>query len=170
MKQDVPGAVSFAEGQIARLLSGRVEMWELAMTGGLWRVTGQQLAAAAAAGEHAKTVVQLSPAPHAPSSQPPPEVCILTTPHCPADDADADDEATGSQSAAAAASAGGGGGGGADDVKGPHASLAVRLSQRDPDKKWLLGERLSYVLLTGEVLASSAMLAVENTPCINIGR
>jgi hypothetical protein len=34
-------------------------------------------------------------------------------------------------------------------VKGPHASLAVRLSQRDPDKKWLLGERLPYVLLTG---------------------
>jgi DNA polymerase delta subunit 1 len=34
-------------------------------------------------------------------------------------------------------------------VKGPHASLAVRLSQRDPGKKWLLGERLPYVLLTG---------------------
>lgn len=51
MHRDVPGAVAFSEGQIARLLSGRVEMWELAMTGGLWRVTGQQLAAAAAAGD-----------------------------------------------------------------------------------------------------------------------
>jgi DNA polymerase delta subunit 1 len=109
MRRDVPGAVSFAEGEIARLLSGRVEVWELAMTGGLWRVTGQQLAAAAAA--------------------------------------DADEEGTGSQPAAAAASAAAAGAG--DDVKGPHASLAVRLSQRDPDKKWLLGERLSYVLLTG---------------------
>jgi DNA polymerase delta subunit 1 len=52
MQRDVPGAVRFAEGQIARLLSGRVELWELVMTGGLWRVTGQQLEkAAAAAGE-----------------------------------------------------------------------------------------------------------------------
>jgi hypothetical protein len=34
-------------------------------------------------------------------------------------------------------------------VKGPHTNLAVRLSKRDPNKKWLLGERLSYVLLTG---------------------
>ena len=35
--------------QMYRLLSGRVELWELIMTGGLWRVTGQQVAAAAAA-------------------------------------------------------------------------------------------------------------------------
>lgn len=40
-------------------------------------------------------------------------------------------------------------GGEAEDVKGPHTNLAVRLSKRDPNKKWLLGERLSYVLLTG---------------------
>jgi hypothetical protein len=40
-------------------------------------------------------------------------------------------------------------GGDGDDVKGPHTNLAVRLSKRDPNKKWLLGERLSYVLLTG---------------------
>ncbi|KAF6253905.1 hypothetical protein COO60DRAFT_1642829 [Scenedesmus sp. NREL 46B-D3] len=102
MQRDVAGAVKHVEGQIARLLSGRVELWELVMTGGLWRVTGQQLEKAAAA---------------------------------------------------AAADAGGNGGaaaaGGDEDVKGPHASLAVRLSQRDPDKKWLLGERLPYVLLTG---------------------
>lgn len=52
MQRDVPGAVAFVEGEVSRLLSGKVEMWELAMTGGLWRVTGQQLekAAAAAAG------------------------------------------------------------------------------------------------------------------------
>jgi hypothetical protein len=49
----------------------------------------------------------------------------------------------------AAAAAAGGGGGDAEDVKGPHTNLAVRLSKRDPNKKWLLGERLSYVLLTG---------------------
>lgn len=50
---DVPAAVSFVEGEITRLLTGHVGVWELAMTGGLWRVTGQQLerAAAAAAGE-----------------------------------------------------------------------------------------------------------------------
>jgi hypothetical protein len=55
----------------------------------------------------------------------------------------ADDE-PGAPAAAAAA-----GGGEPDDVKGPHTNLAVRLSKRDPNKKWLLGERLSYVLLTG---------------------
>lgn len=49
MRRDISSALSFAEGEIARLLSGKVEVWELAMTGGLWRVTGQQLAAAAAA-------------------------------------------------------------------------------------------------------------------------
>eukprot|EP00879_Flechtneria_rotunda_P007699 GHRR01008072.1.p1 GENE.GHRR01008072.1~~GHRR01008072.1.p1 ORF type:complete len:781 (+),score=286.21 GHRR01008072.1:379-2721(+) len=108
MAKDVPGAVAYVENQIARLLSGRVELWELAMTGGLWRVTGQQLekAAAAAAG-------------------------------------DTNAAASGGAQAAAAA------GGGDEDVKGPHASLAVRMSRRDPDKKWLLGERLSYVLLAG---------------------
>ncbi|KAG2436758.1 hypothetical protein HXX76_006282 [Chlamydomonas incerta] len=77
---------------------------------------------------------------------------------------------TGQQVAAAAAAAaaaadddddepgGGGGGGGAaaaaaagagEDVRGPHASLAVRLSGRDPGRRFLLGERLRYVLLAG---------------------
>jgi hypothetical protein len=43
--------------QIYRLLSGRVELWELIMTGGLWRRTGQQVAAAAAAlGERREVV------------------------------------------------------------------------------------------------------------------
>jgi DNA polymerase delta subunit 1 len=51
MQADVPSAVSFVEGEITRLLTGHVGVWELAMTGGLWRVTGQQLEKAAAAGE-----------------------------------------------------------------------------------------------------------------------
>lgn len=52
MQRDVASAVSYVESEITRLLTGHVGVWELAMTGGLWRVTGQQLAAAAAAGEH----------------------------------------------------------------------------------------------------------------------
>jgi hypothetical protein len=60
MQRDVTGAVKYVEGQIARLLSGRVELWELVMTGGLWRVTGQQLEkAAAAAGEHTSFLLSL---------------------------------------------------------------------------------------------------------------
>lgn len=41
--------MEYAEGQIRRLLSGQVELWELPLTGGLWRVTGAQVAQAAAA-------------------------------------------------------------------------------------------------------------------------
>ena len=33
--------MEYAEGQIRRLLSGQVELWELPLTGGLWRVTGE---------------------------------------------------------------------------------------------------------------------------------
>ena len=36
-----------------------------------------------------------------------------------------------------------------EDVKGPHAALAVRLQQRDPGRSFVLGERLQYVLLPG---------------------
>jgi DNA polymerase delta subunit 1 len=50
MEGDVPAAVAFVEREIARLVTGNVGAWELAMTGGLWRVTGQQLEKAAAAG------------------------------------------------------------------------------------------------------------------------
>lgn len=42
-QEDVRGAVEYAEGQIRRLLSGQVELWELPLTGGLWRVTGAQV-------------------------------------------------------------------------------------------------------------------------------
>lgn len=37
-----------------------------------------------------------------------------------------------------------------EGAQGPHAALAVRLQQRDPDRKFSLGERLQYVLLIGE--------------------
>ena len=45
-QEDVRGAVEYAEGQIRRLLSGQVELWELPLTGGLWRVTGAQVTSA----------------------------------------------------------------------------------------------------------------------------
>lgn len=51
MHDSVRDAVAFVEGEIRRLLSGGCELWEFAMTGGLWRVTGQQVEAAAAAGD-----------------------------------------------------------------------------------------------------------------------
>lgn len=85
------GAVEFAEAHIRRLLSGRVTLWELAMTGGLWRVTGQQVAEAAAGGAE-----------------------------------------EGSVAAAAGADA--------EEMRGPHAALAVRLAQRDPGRAFVLGE------------------------------
>lgn len=44
------GAVAFVEGEVRRLLSGHVSLWELVMTGGLWRITGQQLEKAALEG------------------------------------------------------------------------------------------------------------------------
>lgn len=49
MQQDVPGAVSFVQRHVSALLAGALEPWHCTMTGGLWRVTGQQVAAAAAA-------------------------------------------------------------------------------------------------------------------------
>jgi len=41
-QDDTQAAVVFAEGEIRRLLSGRVYLSDLVMTGGLWRITGQQ--------------------------------------------------------------------------------------------------------------------------------
>lgn len=49
MQQDVAAAVAFVQRHVAMLLSGALEPWHCTMTGGLWRVTGQQVAAAAAA-------------------------------------------------------------------------------------------------------------------------
>jgi DNA polymerase delta subunit 1 len=34
-------------------------------------------------------------------------------------------------------------------VRGPHAALAVKLTQRDPGRSFVLGERVPYVLLAG---------------------
>ena len=37
------GAVAWVEGQIRRLLTGNVELSDLIMTGGLWRISGAGL-------------------------------------------------------------------------------------------------------------------------------
>lgn len=39
-QEDVTAAVAFVEKEVRRLLEGRVELSEMVMTGGLWRVTG----------------------------------------------------------------------------------------------------------------------------------
>lgn len=106
MKDDLQGAVEFAEREIRRLLSGKVLLHELAMSGGLWRVTGQQV-----------------------------------------------------ESAAAMLANNGGGSGppsGESEIRGPHAALAVRISQRDPGRSFVLGERLQYVLTAGHKLQEDA--------------
>ncbi|GFH25722.1 DNA polymerase delta catalytic subunit, partial [Haematococcus lacustris] len=97
MDQDIPAATAFAQEQIQRLLSGQVQLWELVMTGGLWRITGSQVAQAAL-------------------------------------------EASGAAPA-------GGGRGVREEVRGPHATLAVKLAQRDPGTTFLLGQRLPFILL-----------------------
>jgi len=43
----------------------------------------------------------------------------------------------------------GGEGDGGEDVRGPHAALAVRLTQREPERSFSLGERVRFVLLAG---------------------
>ncbi len=85
------------------------------MTGGLWRLTGQQVAAAAAS---------LG--------------------------AQSDAAAAGPAAAAQAGTGAPAQGGGGEEVRGPHAALAVKLAQRDPGRPFLLGERIQYVLLSGE--------------------
>ena len=75
LQEDVKGAEEFVKGEITRLLSGRCEAWEMVMTGGLWRVTGQQVASAAEGtapadgeevrGPHASLAVRLSVRSHA---------------------------------------------------------------------------------------------------------
>ncbi|KIZ06809.1 hypothetical protein MNEG_1145 [Monoraphidium neglectum] len=139
MHDDVSGAVEVVERQVRRLLTGDVTLWELTMTGGLWRLTGQQVAAAAAAATLEEDEDEIghnggggggAGAGAAPGG------------------ARGGGRGAGgggaAQEAAVAAAAGGG-----EDVKGPHASLAVRLTQRDPDRSFVLGERLPYVLLAG---------------------
>ncbi|KAL6749924.1 DNA polymerase family B-domain-containing protein [Haematococcus lacustris] len=132
MDQDIPAATAFAQEQrvlllllllplllllllllplllllqIQRLLSGQVQLWELVMTGGLWRITGSQVAQAAL-------------------------------------------EASGAAPA-------GGGRGVREEVRGPHATLAVKLAQRDPGTTFLLGQRLPFILLAGERLQDDA--------------
>ena len=85
VQEDIRGAEEFVKGEITRLLSGRCETWEMVMTGGLWRVTGQQVASAAEGtaapdgeevrGPHASLAVRLQvltfPLPPPPPSSPP---------------------------------------------------------------------------------------------------
>jgi len=111
MHNDVHGAISFAEGEIQRLLSGHVGLHELIMTGGLWRVTGDQVAAWGAAQSGG-----------------------LSSPDAGGEDAPYSGE----------------------EVRGPHVSLAVRLSRRDPGKSFVLGERVQYVLTSGHKLQDAA--------------
>ena len=40
-------AVEWVQSEVGRLLSGRCELWELVMTGGLWRISGKEIASAA---------------------------------------------------------------------------------------------------------------------------
>jgi DNA polymerase delta subunit 1 len=59
------------------------------------------------------------------------------------------DDGLGGTAPAGPSSSSAAGGGGDEEVRGPHAALAVKLAQRDPGKRFLLGERLSYVLVSG---------------------
>ena len=40
LQEDVAAAVRFVEAEVRRLLEGRCELSEMVMTGGLWRITG----------------------------------------------------------------------------------------------------------------------------------
>jgi hypothetical protein len=175
MQQDVGAAVALVEREVRRLLTGQTEAWELAMTGGLWRITGQQIDKAAAGGLGGRWVWVWSwcvdrqaclglPVIDVPPHPVKPHICIHVSAcgqccsiqsnmlkhhhlHClPALlPGDMEDGLSGGAPAAAASAAGGGD----EEVRGPHAALAVKLAQRDPGKKFLLGERLSYVLVAG---------------------
>jgi len=67
VQEDVSGAVRFVETEVRRLLEGGCELSEMVMTGGLWRLTGQQLEKAASSaasdpeirGPHANLAVRL---------------------------------------------------------------------------------------------------------------
>jgi len=120
MHNDVQLALEFCTKEIKRLLLGEVDLFELIMTGGLWRISGEQIDKAAAAAAAAAS-------------------------------------GSGGGSGVGGVGVGGVGGGGgnisntgaSEEVKGPHASLAVRLAQRDPGCSFVLGQRLQYVLVSG---------------------
>ena len=106
-------------------------------TQGLWRVTGQQVEAAAVAGEGQRC-------------HPPLGICVVSRAH----------NSTDSPLVLLFAGAN------SEDVKGPHAALAVRLQQRDPGRSFVLGERLQYVLLPGfrtQVRALCSVLCTSGT-------
>jgi DNA polymerase delta subunit 1 len=133
MHNDVGGAVSFAEAEIRRLLSGKVEVYELVMTGGLWRITGDQIDHAAAG--TMDTTTANNGGGGGTSTRGFFDLGIPT-----------------SNTTANTTS----GGSAAGEVRGPHANLAVRLTQRDPGRSFVLGERLQYVLTSGHKLQDDA--------------
>ena len=49
------GAVEFAKAEIRRLVTGNVDVAELSMTGGLWRITGKQVRSLCCAVHAART-------------------------------------------------------------------------------------------------------------------
>lgn len=158
-------AIAFVEEEVRRLLSGRVSLHELIMTQGLWRVRWRwdldplgslPVGLHGMSGLHparvlflawvclpgvmpaairiwqdtlGKTALVGSQGPLGPSPNQPPPL----------------NQITGEQVSSAAA----GDPAAAAEVRGPHASLAVRLVQRDPGRAFVLGERLPYVLLAG---------------------
>jgi len=131
MKDDVLGAVAFAEGEIRRLLSGKADIYEFIMTGGLWRITGDQIDQAAAG-------------------------IVDNTNGASTSTRGFFDLGIPSIGGIGGGGGGGGGGGAGGEVRGPHANLAVRLTQRDPGRSFVLGERLQYVLTSGHKLQDDA--------------
>ena len=124
MHQDIDAALKFAEERIDRLLGGNVEVFDLVMTGGLWRVTGEQIESAAAIDDRNKT------------------------------SKDTEGQERG-------------------EIRGPHASLAVKLSRRDPGRCFVLGERIQYVLTAGHRLQDEAaedpLLAAKDAIALDYG-
>ncbi|CAI5973996.1 unnamed protein product [Closterium sp. NIES-65] len=120
---DVAAAAREARAAVVRLMTGGCSMFELIMTGGLWRVNDSDLSAiaeqtaaasAAAAGRASRG---------------------LDSPQ---------------RSEAAAGGGAGREGAGpatAEEGRGPHVALAARLKARDPDRRFLIGERIPYILL-----------------------
>ncbi|CAI7876645.1 unnamed protein product [Closterium sp. NIES-53] len=120
---DVAAAAREARAAVVRLMTGGCSMFELIMTGGLWRVNDSDLttivqqtaaASAAAAGRASRG---------------------LDTPQR--------SEAT----AGGGAGREGAGPATAEEGRGPHVALAARLKARDPDRRFLIGERIPYILL-----------------------
>ncbi|CAI5468264.1 unnamed protein product [Closterium sp. Yama58-4] len=120
---DVAAAAREAREAVVRLMTGGCSMFELVMTGGLWRVNDSDLSAIAqqTAAASAGAAGAASRGLH--SSQRPEAAAV------------------------GGARREGGGPATAEEGRGPHVALAARLKARDPDRRFLIGERIPYVLL-----------------------